>query len=132
MIEDKIKTLRVDYTRSKGLNHPECQHCLEKVDQSRMTMHTTRHCNILTEVKCWYCFHLQTRILLLMTQSGKPVPQLPDEKWVMALAFPVAVTTQEKVKCTLVQALKLCIGRTAHRRRRGIARPFFDHGTGRG
>jgi len=30
-----------------------------------------------------------------MTQSGKPVPQLSDEKWVMALAFSVAVTTQE-------------------------------------
>ena len=30
-----------------------------------------------------------------MTQSGKPVPQLSDEKWVMAVAFSVAVTTQE-------------------------------------
>jgi hypothetical protein len=32
---------------------------------------------------------------IFMTRSGKPVPQLPDEKWVMALAFSVAVTTQE-------------------------------------
>jgi hypothetical protein len=32
---------------------------------------------------------------IFMTQSGKPVPQLSDEKWVMALAFSVAVTTQE-------------------------------------
>jgi hypothetical protein len=34
-----------------------------------------------------------------------------------------------KVKCTLVQALRLCTGRTAHTRRRGIALLFHDHGT---
>ena len=37
-----------------------------------------------------------------------------------------------KVKCTLVQALRLCIDRTAHRGSRGIALPFHDHGTTRG
>ena len=36
------------------------------------------------------------------------------------------------VKCTLVQALRLCAGRTAHRGSRGIALPFGDHGTRRG
>ena len=35
------------------------------------------------------------------------------------------------VKCTLVQALRLCTGRTAQRRSRGIALPFHDHGTRR-
>ena len=35
----------------------------------------------------------------------------------------------KKVKCTLVQALRLCTGRTAYRRSRGIALPFNDHGT---
>ena len=39
---------------------------------------------------------------------------------------------QHKVKCSLVQALRLCIGRTAHRGNRGIALPFHDHGTRRG
>jgi hypothetical protein len=34
-----------------------------------------------------------------------------------------------KVKCTLVEALRLCTGRTAYRRSRRIALPFFDHGT---
>ena len=38
----------------------------------------------------------------------------------------------KKVKCTLVQALRLCTGRTAHRGSRGIALPFHDHGTRRG
>jgi len=37
-----------------------------------------------------------------------------------------------KVKCTLVQALRLCTGRAAHRGSRGIALLFHDHGTRRG
>jgi hypothetical protein len=38
----------------------------------------------------------------------------------------------KKVKVTLVQALRLCTGRMAHRRSRGIALLFHDHGTSRG
>ena len=38
----------------------------------------------------------------------------------------------KKVKCTLVQALRLCTGRTAHRGSRGIALLFHDHGIRRG
>ena len=37
-----------------------------------------------------------------------------------------------QVKCTLVQALRLCTGRTVRRGSRGIALPFHDHGTRRG
>ena len=37
-----------------------------------------------------------------------------------------------KVKVTLVQALRNCTGRTAHRGNRGIALLFHDHGTRRG
>jgi len=37
-----------------------------------------------------------------------------------------------KVKCTLVQALRLCTSRTAHRGSRGIALLFHDHGTRKG
>jgi hypothetical protein len=33
-----------------------------------------------------------------------------------------------KVNCTLVQALRLCTGRKAHRGSRGIALLFHDHG----
>jgi hypothetical protein len=36
-----------------------------------------------------------------------------------------------KVKVTLVQALRLCTGRTAHSGSRGIAVLFHDHGTRR-
>jgi hypothetical protein len=38
----------------------------------------------------------------------------------------------KKVKHTLVQALRFCTGRTAHRGSRGIALLFHDHGSGRG
>ena len=37
-----------------------------------------------------------------------------------------------KVKCTLVLGLRLCTGCMAHRRSRGIALLFHDHGTRRG
>ena len=36
------------------------------------------------------------------------------------------------IKCTLVQALRLCTSRTANRESRGITLLFLDHGTGRG
>ena len=39
---------------------------------------------------------------------------------------------RKKVKCTLVQALRLCTGRTALRGSRSIALPFHDHGTRKG
>jgi hypothetical protein len=60
----------------------------------------------------------------------------------LPVGYPIAVNKYimssiiviKKVKVTLVQALRLCTGRTAHRGRRGIALPFLDHGTrsGRG
>jgi len=40
--------------------------------------------------------------------------------------------TRRKKKFTLVQALRLCTGRMAHRGSRGIALLFLDHGTRRG
>ena len=44
----------------------------------------------------------------------------------------VPVISHVKKKCTLVQALSLSTGRTAHWRSRGIALLFLDHGTRRG
>jgi len=37
-----------------------------------------------------------------------------------------------QVKCTLVQALRLCTGRTALRGNRGVALLIHDHGTRKG
>jgi len=52
--------------------------------------------------------------------------QLPDNSWGLFDGKKV------KVKCTLVQALRLCTARTAHRGSTGIALLFLDHGTRRG
>ena len=41
------------------------------------------------------------------------------------------VKIKVKVNVTLVQALRLCTGRTAHRGSRGKGLPFHDHGTRR-
>ena len=43
-----------------------------------------------------------------------------------------APVNKVKVKCTILQALRLCTGRTAHRASRGIALLFLEHGTRRG
>ena len=40
--------------------------------------------------------------------------------------------TVKKVKCTPVQALRLCTGRTARRGRRSITLTFLDYGARRG
>jgi hypothetical protein len=40
--------------------------------------------------------------------------------------------TGRTVNCTLGQAMGLCTGRTAYRGSRGIALPFYDHSTNRG
>jgi hypothetical protein len=42
------------------------------------------------------------------------------------------VPDKVKVKVTLVQALRLCAGRTAHKESRGIALVFHANGTRRG
>jgi hypothetical protein len=42
------------------------------------------------------------------------------------------ISFKNKIKCTLVQALRLCTGRTTHRGRKVIVLPFLDHGTRRG
>ena len=45
---------------------------------------------------------------------------------------PLAVAASDKVKCTLVHALRPCTGRTAHRESRVIALLLLDHGIRRG
>jgi len=49
-----------------------------------------------------------------------------------AASYILECKVKVKVKCNLVQALRLCTGRTAHRGSRGIALQFLDHGTRRG
>jgi hypothetical protein len=54
-------------------------------------------------------------------------------KLALLIAKVRATTTKvKKVKCTLVQALRLCTGHMAQTGSRGIALLFLDHGTRRG
>ena len=59
-------------------------------------------------------------------------PSAPMQKPVSIGRRKTKYLSLKKVKCTLVQALRLCTGRTAYRRSRGIALPFHDLGTRRG
>jgi hypothetical protein len=61
----------------------------------------------------------------------------PYNMWTLFCSFLINIVISsrnmvKKVKCTLVQALRLCTGRTAQRGSRGIALLFHDHGTRRG
>jgi len=62
--------------------------------------------------------------------TGKTGLNVWNAKWNLDTnsAFPAR---KGKVKCTPVQALRLCTGRTAHRGSRVIALLFLDHGTRR-
>jgi len=53
-------------------------------------------------------------------------------KFVARSILSLLVRGKKKVKCTLVQIVRLCTGRMAHRGSRGIAVLFLDHGTRRG
>ena len=57
-----------------------------------------------------------------------PETGFPGAKW----SLHDTVGKKKRVKCTLVQAPRLCTGRTAHRGSRGIALLFLDYGTRRG
>ena len=71
----------------------------------------------------------------VMIQTKKGWPGLPGCGFGVGLTTPPIQNMfcwKVKVKCTLVQALRLCTSRTAHRGSRGIALLFHDHGTRRG
>ena len=72
-------------------------------------------------ISCWwFTYHFTKSVTVVLIEGvwGH------IKSWIVKL--------YSKVKCTLVQALRLCTGRTAHRESRGIALPFHDHGTRRG
>ena len=66
-----------------------------------------------------------------MHLSVKTVLILVKLKYIKLFQISGPLVGKVKVKVTLVQALRLCTGSTAHRGSRGIALPFHDHGTGR-
>jgi hypothetical protein len=81
-----------------------------------MTRNTWQLCSIIY----WCCQLLGFYVVLMV------------DHWMSAGGMILKGITDVKVKCNLVQALRLCTGCTAHRGSRGIALPFLDHGTRRG
>ena len=71
------------------------------------------------------CYAVRTNSLYLS-------PKTPIKTKITASNNGVRKKGKVTVKCTLVQALRLCRGRTAHRGSPGIVLPFHDHGTGKG
>ena len=51
---------------------------------------------------------------------------------VTANGYQNTVKKRNNINCTLVQTMRLCTGRMAHRGSRSIILPFLDHGTRRG
>jgi hypothetical protein len=76
------------------------------------------------------CFWMLRRVDCVTSQKKQETCFTPRRK--PEIRQTETVLTAVKVKCTLVQALRLCTGRTAHRGSRGITLPFLDHGTRRG
>jgi len=84
-------------------------------------------------MKCWCQIEPSTAIITQYTahnavhhSSRIPLPLVLYDYEVWPLNY------KGKVKCNLVQALRLCAGRMAHRGSRGTALLFLDHGTRRG
>ena len=73
-------------------------------------------------------------LFVVVTTVGEDERSLSVEVafWIIALDVSYEFGPLKKVKCTHVQALRLCTGRTALRGSRGISLPFHDHGTRRG
>ena len=64
-------------------------------------------------------------------QRGKTYSKTLAARHDRGTAFYVWIGLKGKVKCTLVQATRICTGCTAHRGNRGIVLPFHDQGTRR-
>ena len=70
------------------------------------------------------CWQLASRI-------RKELREISVSRWFYYKKYLIFLSQESKLKCTLVQALRLCTGRTVHRGSRGIALLFHDHGTRR-
>ena len=91
---------------------------------------------------CWYCvFFLLFYLHLKLTAIFSPIRSRPLNFLMEMQEIILQVQTDfltlvffnnGKVKCTLVQALRLSTGRTAHRGSRGIVLLFLTHSTRRG
>jgi len=85
--------------------------------------------------------HVLTRRYTISWKKVYSHAYLPHERYITwnsepTHSFPANTGNEckvkEMVKCTVVQALRLCTGRTAHRGSRSMTLLFHDHGTRKG
>jgi hypothetical protein len=74
------------------------------------------------------------KVLVVCSHGGRRQSCLHAAGWFTSHTGKLSffLVSDLKVKCTLVQALSLCTGLTAHKGSRGINLLFLDHGTRRG
>jgi len=70
--------------------------------------------------------------ILSFKQKNTPNNMFTKLHFPSVCSFQYKNSEKIKVKCTLVQVLKFCTGRTAHRGSISIALLFLDHRTRRG
>jgi hypothetical protein len=80
-------------------------------------------CGLFLEI----CLYISAVLFLMFCVSTHSL----EHKYLFLFTKHIAVDIK-KVKYTLVQALRLCTGHTAHRGSKGIAIPFHVHGARRG
>jgi hypothetical protein len=76
--------------------------------------------------------HTWSKLVVEQGSSAQTNSSRENVRKAVTMWMQVSVKVEVKLKCTPVQALWLCTGRTAHRGSRGIALLFNDHGTRRG
>jgi hypothetical protein len=54
-------------------------------------------------------FHLRSEIDIFMTEKGKTVPQLSDDKWIIELAFLVDITCLNEFTLNLIEKVNHCL-----------------------
>ena len=90
------------------------------------------HC---TDAPCLF-IHLSPTVLILTWNRERWCTAVRNNEVIIdnhVVMFSLShLDTMVKVKCTLVQILRLCTVRTAHRGVRSITSPVHDHGTRRG
>jgi hypothetical protein len=99
-------------------------------ERKRGVSHLLLHCSCVDPSLKRYSFTVYALIEFVMFTCGCWQYCYSSVK----ITVRIVVTTRPyigKVKCTFVQALRLCTGRTAHRGSRGIALLFSGHGTRR-
>jgi len=129
------KTQRISYSSSRCLKHGVLAFCDRRTPMLyAVSPRSSQCCNTMFSFSSVVNTSQSRTVLLKSSRTRVTVWYRAWNLWKFYctcryLPLNVDVKKVKKVKCTLVQALRLCTGRTAHRGSRGITLLFYDHGT---